>query len=235
MQTDNARWLVWIAIVLLTFIQACAGTGGAGAGASVTPESEDEKTLYALGLSLGGNISGLGLSEREIAVVKSGLADAATGAEPKVEMQTYGKNIRALINERRSLQAAKSKEESKDFIEQISGADGAESSSSGMVYIEVQAGTGDFPKPNDTVQVHYRGTLTDGTQFDSSYDRGEPAQFQMHGVIPCWTEALQKMRVGGKAKVVCPPSIAYGDAGRPGIPPGATLVFEVELLDIPSG
>ena len=233
MKTDNARWLVWSALVLLTFVQACAGAGGTADAAGVKPESEDEKTLYALGLSLGGNISGLGLTERELAVVKAGVSDAATGAEPKVEIQTYGPNIRALINERRSLQAAKSKEESKGFMEQIARADGAESSSSGMVYIEVQAGTGAFPKPTDTVQVHYRGTLTDGTQFDSSYDRNEPEQFKLQGVIPCWTEALQKMRVGGKAKVVCPPSIAYGDAGRPGIPPGATLVFEVELLDIP--
>jgi len=232
MQTDNARWLVWIVIVLLTFVQACAGAGGMADAASVTPQSEDEKTLYALGLSLGGNISGLGLTERELAVVKAGLSDAATGAEPKVEIQTYGPNIRALINERRSLQAAKSKEDAKGFMEQISRADGAESTSSGLVYIEEQAGTGEFPKLTDTVQVHYSGTLTDGTKFDSSYDRGEPAQFQLQGVIPCWTEALQKMRVGGKAKLVCPSSIAYGDSGRPGIPPGATLVFEVELLDI---
>ena len=232
MQTDNARWLVWIVIVLLTFVQACAGAGGMADAASVTPQSEDEKTLYALGLSLGGNISGLGLTERELAVVKAGLSDAATGAEPKVEIQTYGPNIRALINERRSLQAAKSKEDAKGFMVQISRADGAESTSSGLVYIEEQAGTGEFPKLTDTVQVHYSGTLTDGTKFDSSYDRGEPAQFQLQGVIPCWTEALQKMRVGGKAKLVCPSSIAYGDSGRPGIPPGATLVFEVELLDI---
>ena len=232
MQTDNARWLVWIAPVLLIFVQACAGVGGAAADASVTPESEDEKTLYALGLSMGGNISGLGLTEREIAIVKAGLSDAATGAEPKVELQAYRPNIGALINERRRLQATKSKGDSKDFMDQIARADGAESSSSGMVYIELQAGTGEFPKLTDTVQVHYSGTLTDGTKFDSSYDRGEPAQFRVQGVIPCWTEALQKMRVGGKAKVVCPPSIAYGDSGRPGIPPGATLVFEVELLDI---
>lgn len=235
MQTNNAKWIVWIAIVLLTFVQACAGAESAGESATVVPESEDEKTFYALGLSLGGNISGLGLSKREIALVKAGLADAASGAEPKVAIQTYSPKIRALLAARRSQQAAKSKDDAKGFIEQISRADGAESSSSGLVYIEIQAGTGAFPKLSDTVKVHYRGTLTDGTQFDSSYDRGEPAQFSLQGVIPCWTEALRKMRVGGKARVVCPPSIAYGDSGRPGIPPGATLIFEVELLDIIRG
>ena len=102
-----------------------------------------------------------------------------------------------------------------------------------MVYIEQKKGTGASPKATDTVKVHYKGTLVDGKTFDSSYDRGEPAQFPLNGVIPCWTEGVQKMAVGGKAKLVCPPAIAYGDRGSPPvIPPGATLVFEVELLEV---
>ena len=103
---------------------------------------------------------------------------------------------------------------------------------SGLVYLETQAGTGESPKATDTVKVHYRGTLIDGTEFDSSYKRNQPASFPLNRVIPCWTEGLQKMKVGGKARLVCPSDLAYGDRGRPSIPPGATLNFEVELLEI---
>ncbi len=103
---------------------------------------------------------------------------------------------------------------------------------SGLIYAEVAAGGGASPKANDKVRVHYRGTLVDGTEFDSSLKRGQPAEFPLGGVIPCWTEGLQKMKVGGKARLVCPSDIAYGDQGRPSIPPGATLIFEVELLAI---
>ncbi|MGA2435252.1 MAG: FKBP-type peptidyl-prolyl cis-trans isomerase, partial [Bryobacteraceae bacterium] len=108
-----------------------------------------------------------------------------------------------------------------------------EKSVSGLIYRAVKAGTGASPAKTDTVKVNYRGTLTNGTEFDSSYARNQPAQFPLNGVIPCWTEGLQKMKVGGKAVLTCPSSIAYGDRGQPPtIPGGATLVFEVELLDI---
>jgi FKBP-type peptidyl-prolyl cis-trans isomerase FkpA len=101
-----------------------------------------------------------------------------------------------------------------------------------MVYKELKPGTGPHPKPTDTVKVHYRGTLVDGTEFDSSYKRNEPAQFALNGVIKCWTEGVQRMQVGGKAQLVCPSDLAYGDQGRPSIPGGAALIFEIELLDI---
>jgi len=99
--------------------------------------------------------------------------------------------------------------------------------------VTIKAGTGPTPKPSDTVKVHYHGTLTDGTVFDSSVQRGQPATFQLSGIIPCWKEGLQLMKVGGKSRLVCPPELAYGDRGAPPrIKPGATLVFEVELLEI---
>ncbi len=101
-----------------------------------------------------------------------------------------------------------------------------------MIYREVSAGSGASPQATDTVKVHYRGTLIDGTEFDSSYKRNEPAQFPLNQVIPCWTEGVQKMKVGGKARLVCPSSIAYGDQGRPSIPGGAALLFDIELLEI---
>ncbi|MDI3380025.1 FKBP-type peptidyl-prolyl cis-trans isomerase [Xenophilus aerolatus] len=105
---------------------------------------------------------------------------------------------------------------------------------SGLVYQSVKEGTGPSPAATDTVRVHYRGTFPDsGKEFDSSYSRGEPTEFPLNRVIPCWTEGVQKMKVGGKAKLVCPPGIAYGARGAGGvIPPNATLNFEVELIAI---
>ena len=104
--------------------------------------------------------------------------------------------------------------------------------SSGLVYTSVVEGKGASPTAADTVKVHYRGTLIDGTEFDSSYKRNQPATFPLNGVIRCWTEGVQLMKIGGKATLVCPSDLAYGDGGRPTIPGGATLVFEIELLEI---
>ena len=102
------------------------------------------------------------------------------------------------------------------------------------MYVETTAGTGASPAASDRVKVHYRGTLINGTEFDSSYARNEPAEFSLSGVIRCWTEGVQHMKVGGKARLVCPSDLAYGDRGNDDIPGGAALVFEIELLDIVS-
>jgi len=107
-----------------------------------------------------------------------------------------------------------------------------ETTASGIGITMLKEGNGASPKSSETVKVHYRGTLTNGQEFDSSYRRNEPATFPLNRVIPCWTEGVQKIKVGGKAKLVCPPNLAYGSRGVPGIPPNSTLVFEVELLDI---
>ena len=109
---------------------------------------------------------------------------------------------------------------------------GATVTPSGLVYRSLEEGKGPSPTATDTVTVHYRGTLANGTEFDSSYKRHAPAQFPLSGVIPCWTEGVQRMKVGGKSQLVCPSDLAYGDQGRPSIPGGATLVFEIELLEI---
>lgn len=111
---------------------------------------------------------------------------------------------------------------------------GASVSKSGLVYRSLNDGTGASPVATDLVRVHYRGTFPDGREFDSSYKRGKPSEFQLNRVIPCWTEGVQRMKVGGRARLTCPPSIAYGERGAGGaIPPNATLRFEIELLDIP--
>lgn len=111
--------------------------------------------------------------------------------------------------------------------------EGAVVTSSGLVYRSLKDGTGASPKATDKVTVHYKGTFPDGREFDSSYKRGQPIDFPLNGVIPCWTEGVQRMKTGGKAKLTCPPEIAYGARGAGGvIPPNATLVFEVELLGV---
>jgi FKBP-type peptidyl-prolyl cis-trans isomerase FkpA len=110
---------------------------------------------------------------------------------------------------------------------------GAVTTASGLVFRSLKEGTGITPKATDVVRVHYRGTFLDGKEFDSSYKRGQPTEFPLNRVIPCWTEGVQKIKAGGKAKLTCPPAIAYGERGAPGaIPPNSTLQFEVELLAI---
>jgi FKBP-type peptidyl-prolyl cis-trans isomerase FkpA len=122
-----------------------------------------------------------------------------------------------------------------DVITKAAAEKGAIKTDSGMVYRSLTEGTGASPKATDIVQVHYKGTFPDGKEFDSSYKRGQPTEFPLNRVIKCWTEGVQRMKVGGKAKLTCPPSLAYGDKGAGGvIPPNATLQFEVELISIKS-
>jgi len=122
---------------------------------------------------------------------------------------------------------------SENSLEKAAAEPGAIRTPSGMIYRELTAGTGMSPRPTDTVTVHYRGTLANGTEFDSSYKRNEPTKFPLNQVIPCWTEGVQRIKVGGKSRLVCPPNLAYGDRGAPpDIPGGAVLFFDVELLRI---
>ena len=122
-----------------------------------------------------------------------------------------------------------------DVIGKAAAETGAVKTDSGMVYRSLTEGKGASPKATDIVQVHYKGTFPDGKEFDSSYKRGQPTEFPLNRVIKCWTEGVQRMKVGGKAKLTCPPSLAYGEKGAGGvIPPNATLQFEVELISIKS-
>jgi FKBP-type peptidyl-prolyl cis-trans isomerase len=208
---------------------ACASTA---ATAQPALENDEQKTLYALGAALGDNIKEFGLSAADLAFVAAGLNDGALGNEFEVDMQVYGPRIQALAEERAAARSAGEKEASAAYVYEMAQEEGAQRSASGMVYIPVTVGTGASPTATDTVRVHYHGTLRDGSVFDSSVDRGEPISFPLNGVIPCWTEGVQKMKVGGKAKLVCPSDTAYGDAGQGPIPGGAALMFEVELLGI---
>ena len=220
------------AALAVALMVGCLGACGA-APKPAEPKTEDEKTLYALGLSLGNNIASFKLTGPELEMVKQGISDAATGGSPKVDLNTYGPKIREMYQARMTAAAGAAKEKGKGYLESAAKEPGAQVQPSGLIYFETKKGTGPSPQPTDQVKVHYKGTLTDGTEFDSSYKRNEPATFPLNGVIKCWTEGVGKMAVGGKAKLVCPSDIAYGDNGRPPvIPPGATLVFEVELLEI---
>lgn len=195
--------------------------------------TDDDKTIYSLGLSIYRSLNQFDLSPAELEVVKQALTDAAAG-KPAVELKEWGPKIETLAQARAAKVAEREKVASKTYLDKAALEPGASKTESGLVYRELRPGTGASPKETDTVKVNYRGTLVNGTEFDSSYSRNEPAEFPLNGVIRCWTEGLQKMKVGGKAVLVCPSDIAYGDKGRPSIPGGATLIFEIELLDIPA-
>ncbi len=212
------------------------GSAPAGGGSATNPQTEDQKTLYALGLSIGRSLTMFSLTDEEFEYVKAGIHAQVKGEKPAVELQQYGPKIQGLAMARQSAKAAGEKEKGKAFLDKAAQEEGAQKTESGMVYKELQAGTGAQPKGSDIVKVHYKGTLIDGKEFDSSFKRNEPATFPLNGVIRCWTEGVQKMKVGGKARLVCPSDMAYGDRGAPpDIPGGATLVFEVELLDVQAG
>jgi len=208
----------------------------AAAADAQTLNTDQDKTLYALGLAIGGQVKDsvktFNLTPAELALVTAGLDDAVGGKPAKVELQTYGPKIQQLAQERAAAAVGPEKQAATAFLEKMAKEPGAVRSTTGVIYIPVKVGTGDSPKADSTVKVHYHGTLRDGTVFDSSVQRGEPISFPLNGVIPCWTEGVQKMKVGGKAKLVCPSETAYGDRGQGPIPGGAALMFEVELLAI---
>jgi FKBP-type peptidyl-prolyl cis-trans isomerase FkpA len=215
----------------LALLVGCNQMGGSSAKQEL--KTEDDKTLYALGLMLGRNITTFNLNPRELDIVKQGLTDQVRGNKPTVELEQYGPKIQGLARTRAGAKADAEKEKSKSFLEAAAKEPGAQKTDSGLIFIPIKEGTGEQPKASDIVKVHYEGKLTNGEIFDSSVKRGQPAEFPLGNVIPCWTEGVQKIKVGGKAKLVCPSSIAYGDRGSPPkIPGGATLVFEVELLEI---
>jgi FKBP-type peptidyl-prolyl cis-trans isomerase FkpA/FKBP-type peptidyl-prolyl cis-trans isomerase FklB len=197
------------------------------------PQTEEQKTLYAIGVAISHSLAPFDLSEAELEMVKSGLTDGTLGRQPKVNLGAYGPKIRELQQTRMQAAAKVAKQAGEKYLEQAAAKKGSKRTESGALYTPIEQGKGATPAASDTVRVHYTGTLIDGKVFDSSRARGEPATFGLNQVIPCWTEGLQLMQVGGKGRLICPSDLAYGDSGRPPqIPPGATLVFEVELLEI---
>jgi FKBP-type peptidyl-prolyl cis-trans isomerase FkpA len=193
--------------------------------------TDDQKIIYALGLSIYRSIGPFNLSPDELVLVQKAMLDAAAG-KPAIDLNTWGPKIQTFAQARAASGVEREKAASQAYIDKAAAEPGAVKTDSGLLYRELRPGTGPSPAAADTVKVNYRGMLVNGTEFDSSYNRNEPAQFALNRVIPCWTEGLQKMKVGGKSELVCPSNLAYGDQGRPGIPGGAALIFQVELLEV---
>ncbi len=222
----NGYMCEFVAAVLLLLLTAPSF-------AADPPKTEEQKTLYALGLLVSRSLTAFQLTPAELEFVKRGIADGAAGKTPAVDMDAYGGKVQELAKSRRKALGEKMATVNKAFEEKAAREKGAVKTPSGMVFLSLKEGAGKMPGSSDKVKVHYRGTLTDGKEFDSSYKRGAPAEFRLDKVIKCFSEGLQKMKVGGKARLVCPSKIAYGEKGAGNlILPGATLAFEVELLDV---
>lgn len=195
--------------------------------------TEDQNTLYAMGVTIANQLRTFELTPAELDLVVKGLKDAAAGKKPEVDLDLYGPRIQQLAATRRKAAGERQAAAGKAFLDKAAMAKGAVKTPSGLLFISLKEGSGASPAPTDTVKVHYRGTSIEGNEFDSSYSRNAPAEFKLNEVIKGWTEGLQRMKVGGKARLVCPPALAYGENGMgAAIPPKATLVFEVELLEI---
>jgi FKBP-type peptidyl-prolyl cis-trans isomerase FkpA len=219
--------------VLVSSLVMLLLTAAPVAAAGQELRTEEQKIFYTLGIAISRSLATFNLTEAELDVVKAGMTDGVLHRDPKIDTNAYGPKLQELQQTRATASAAVEKKASQAFLDKAAAEKGATKTASGLVITPIKPGTGASPKATDTVKVHYQGTLTDGTVFDSSVQRGEPATFPLNGVIPCWTEGVQLMKVGGKSRLVCPSNLAYGDRGAPPrIKPGATLVFEVELLEI---
>jgi len=228
--------LKWLAAAAL-----CALTAQAGAQDPAPLKTPKEKLSYGIGADLGRNLQRLGV-EIDTELLSKGLADALAGGKLRMSDDEIGATLNALQAQiqRKSAQAAgaageENKKAGEAFLAQNKSKEGVITLPSGLQYKILKAGNGKKPAATDSVECNYRGTLINGTEFDSSYARNEPAVFPLGGVIRCWTEGVQRMKVGGKARLVCPSDLAYGDRGNEAIPGGAALIFEVELLEIVSG
>lgn len=197
------------------------------------PKTEEQKTLYAIGLSLNRTLAVFNLTPAELEYVKEGLTDAGSGKTTEVELDAYVGKVQELALARRKVEGEKQAARYKGFLDKSAKEKGAIKTDSGLVYLSLKEGSGVSPGPTDTVKVNYRGTFPDGKEFNTTYGSGAPVEIRLDNAIKCWTEGLQKMKAGGKAELVCPQELAYGETGAGDlILPGATLVFEVELVEV---
>jgi FKBP-type peptidyl-prolyl cis-trans isomerase FkpA len=200
------------------------------------PLTGEDKTMatYGLGVMLAQRtpVQQAGLTEAELKEVMRGFNDALDHKDLEVKVEDFGPKVDQFLTERHEIQMAATKKKNEEYLAKVAKEKGMKKEASGLLWMTVSEGKGENPKPTDSVSVHYKGTLIDGTEFDSSYKRNAPADFPLMGVIKCWTEGVQKMKPGGKARLVCPPEIAYGPGGRPGIPGNSVLNFDVELIAV---
>jgi FKBP-type peptidyl-prolyl cis-trans isomerase FkpA/FKBP-type peptidyl-prolyl cis-trans isomerase FklB len=211
----------------------CLGTTAAFA-ATPEPTTDEQKTFYALGLAINNSLSNFNLSEPEFELVKSGIADGFFKRPPKVDLKAFGLKISELQQARASVIAEAEKKVGAAFLAKAATEPGAKKTESGAILITIKEGNGATPKIADIVKLHYLGTLVDGTVFDDSAKQGgNPATLRVNEMSKCWVEGIQQIKVGGKSKLVCPSNLGYRDKGLPPlIKPGATLVFEIALLEV---
>lgn len=222
--------------VLVTSAILAAGVSAVQAQDLAT---DKDKVSYMIGMDVGQNL-GQFKDEVDVDVLVRGLRDAMTGSDTQLSQeqaaevrQQFMQRMQAQAQEQRVQAAQNNRTEGEAFLAENGKKAGVTTTDSGLQYEVISSGDGAKPKATDRVRVHYVGTLLDGTKFDSSIDRGEPAEFPLNGVIPGWTEGLQLMPVGSKYRFYIPSELAYGEQGTPGpIGPNATLTFEVELLEI---
>jgi len=202
-----------------------------GCGSAPTPATDDEKTLYALGAHLGTGLVPLGLSPRELEIVKAGLSEGATGRGASADVKTSDA-VSGLLRRRGEARAAAEAKRGPALIEEAARQPGAVTLPSGIVFRELLAGTGAAVAEDGKVKAHLRGTLGDGMLIEDTHERGRPTVLPVGQVMECWSEALKRMKVGGKARVVCPPATAFGTYGKaPIVPSNATVTYELEVVE----
>ena len=222
-------------VIILCLVLAA---GPVLAGETLELKTKKDKVSYAIGLDMGNNLKKSDLEidpdilARAIKDVMSGGKTVMTDQEAKETLMALQKEIQAKQQERNKAIGEKNKKDGDEYLAKNKKKAGVKALPSGLQYKVITEGKGKSPKATDTVTVNYAGTLIDGTEFDSSYKRGQPVSFPVGGVIKGWTEALQLMKEGSKWQLVIPADLAYGEQGRPGIPPNSVLIFEVELISI---
>jgi FKBP-type peptidyl-prolyl cis-trans isomerase len=225
----------WIALMGLT---AALALPAADSPPNTNFKTEKEKISYMLGMNFGKQAKQSDV-DVDLTAYMNGVKDVLTGGkmlltddEAKQVMMTFQQNLQTKRTEKQKVEGEKNKKDGETFLAENKKKDGVITTASGLQYKIETKGSGKPPTSNDTVVCHYRGTLIDGTEFDSSYKRSEPSSFGVTGVIPGWTEALLMMPVGSKWKLFIPSNLAYGERGRPGIPANSTLLFDIELVSI---
>jgi FKBP-type peptidyl-prolyl cis-trans isomerase FklB len=225
--------------ILMAAIGMALISGLATAGDKTELKSENDKVNYSVGYQLGSDFKRQEVNINKEALLQ-GIDDAIAGGEPLLSEQDRRAALQGMAQRARQARMEQLNRQSVDnlrageaYLAENAKKDGVKTLPSGLQYRILAPGNGASPKATDKVTVHYRGTLLDGTEFDSSYSRGKPATFGVNQVIPGWTEALQLMKEGGKWQLYIPPALAYGERGAGGkIPPNSALIFEVELISV---